>query len=58
MRSLEFVSSSSNIVRMSKLNSKVDMNDVTNIKFRSRISKNFRNLYVIEKTKSELVKDE
>jgi hypothetical protein len=49
---------SSNIVRMSKSSSKVDMNDVTNIKFWSGFLNNFGNLYVNEKTKSEFVMDE
>jgi len=42
---------SSNIVRVSKSRSKVDTDDVKNIKFWSEFLKNFGNLEVNEKTK-------
>jgi len=49
---------SSNIVRVSKSSSKVDRDDVTNIKFWSEFFKKFGNSEENEKTKLELVMDE
>ena len=48
----------SNIVRVSKSSSKVDTDDMRNIKFWSTFLKKFGNLEENEKTKLELVMDE